>query len=130
MDASQLIAKNLNYAIVGASNNPEKYGHRVMKDLLESGYQVFPINLKEKEILGVSVSPTLQDVPAPIDVVITIVPPHVTEEIVKEANAMSLKHIWMQPGSESAAAIKYCEDNDMVCIHDKCIMVARRNLSK
>lgn len=130
MDASQLIAKNLNYAIVGASNNPEKYGHRVMKDLLESGYQVFPVNLKEKEILGVAVSPTLRDVSAPIDVVVTIVPPHVTEQIVKEANVMGLKHIWMQPGSESDAAIKYCQDNDMVCIHDYCIMVARRNIAK
>ncbi|MCD4704955.1 CoA-binding protein [bacterium] len=31
--------------------------------------------------------------------------------------------IWMQPGSESDLAIKFCEDNNIKYIHDVCVMI-------
>lgn len=46
-----MIDKNFIYAVVGASNNEEKYGYKVFKDLLDAGYKVLPINPSEKEIL-------------------------------------------------------------------------------
>ena len=43
------------YAIIGASNNKEKYGYKVLKDLKEKKIDVVPINQHEKEILGLKV---------------------------------------------------------------------------
>jgi hypothetical protein len=41
-------------AVIGASANPAKLGHSVLDNLTKYGYQgqVYPINPKEKEILG------------------------------------------------------------------------------
>jgi predicted CoA-binding protein len=46
-----MINKNFLYAVVGTSNNKEKYGYKVFKDLLNAGYKVLPINPNEKGIL-------------------------------------------------------------------------------
>jgi predicted CoA-binding protein len=47
-----LIDKSFTYALIGASNNQEKFGHKVLKDLLDKGFCVVPINPHEEEILG------------------------------------------------------------------------------
>ena len=41
-------------AVIGASRNPEKVGHIVLASILDGGFggEVYPINPKEKEILG------------------------------------------------------------------------------
>lgn len=54
-----MINKDYLYAVIGASNNKEKIGYKVFKDLLEGGYKVIPINPTEKEILGKQVYRTL-----------------------------------------------------------------------
>jgi predicted CoA-binding protein len=121
-----MISRDMIYAVVGASANPTKYGHKVLKDFKEAGYNVTPINPKGGEILGLKVFESLSDMKKSPDVVITVVPPRVTEEIVKEAKELGIANVWMQPGSESEKAVKYCEQNGISCIHNACIMVQRQ----
>ena len=45
------------------------------------------------------------------------------------AHALTLTRIWMQPGSESEAAIAYCHQNGIEVVHDACAMALRRNWS-
>ncbi len=129
MEYSEFLNKNFTYAIVGASNNTEKYGHRVLKDLKLTGYKVIPFNLHEKEILGLKVYKTLSESPKKIDVVNFVVPPQITLEILKEVKELGIKKVWMQPGSENEEAIKYCEDNEMQVIANQCIMIQRERIS-
>lgn len=121
-----MIAKDSLYAVVGASNNPEKYGYKVFKDLKEAGYTVYPVNLKENEILGAHVFHSLKEITKNIDVVITIVPPQVTNTVVREVKELGIKTVWMQPGSENQEAIEYCKENGIECVHGACIMIQRR----
>ena len=115
-------------AVVGASGNPEKYGHQVYKDLKTAGYRVYPVNPNAKEILGDKVYPDLKSLPAKPDVVNVVVPPEVTEEVVKTCRELGITTVWMQPGSESEEAIKFCEANGIDIIYGVCIMVERREL--
>jgi uncharacterized protein len=92
-----MINKDFIYAVVGASNNEEKYGYKVFKDLLEGGYKVIPINPNEKEILETQVYPTLSATKQKIDVVIFVTPPVVTEKVLEEVNTLAIKNVWMQP---------------------------------
>jgi len=113
------------YAIVGASANPEKFGYKVTLSLKEIGFGVVPINPKEKEILGIEVFPTLGaaiDAKKEIDCAVFVVPPAVTENVLKEAFNLGIKEAWMQPGSESEEAIKFCEEKGLKCTHHACIM--------
>ena len=118
--------KNL-YAVVGASNNEEKYGYKVFKDLLDAGYKVLPINPSEKEILGQKVYATLSEVKENIDVVIFVTQPIVTEKVLEEVKKIGIKNVWLQPGAQSDAAIQFCRKNNIECIHDACIMIQRKN---
>ncbi len=118
-----MLNKKYSYAVIGASNNPEKYGHRVLKNLLDSGYTAIPINLKEKIILGQTAYPALSDVKEKIDVAIFVVPPAVTEKILKTIKNYNINKVWLQPGSESEAAVKFCRTNNIECIHNACVML-------
>lgn len=113
-------------AVVGASREPEKYGHLVYKDLKLGGYRVYPVNPNATEILGDKCYPSLEVLPVKPDVVDTVVPLKVTEEIVKTCKTLGINKVWMQPGSESEAAIRFCRDNGISVIYDLCIMVERQ----
>ncbi|MCA9379805.1 CoA-binding protein [Candidatus Dojkabacteria bacterium] len=122
-----LVNKNNKYAVIGVSKNPEKYGYRVFKDLLGAGWEVYPVNPKEDEILGQKVYPKLSNIDKKIDVVIFVVPPQVTLEVLNEIEKLDIKNVWLQPGSESPEAIEYCKKNEINCIHDACIMIERKS---
>lgn len=115
------------WAVVGASNDPNKYGHRIFQTLRAAGYRVYPVNPKGGEIDGARVYPTLADLPEKPEVVDIVVPPQVTEEIVRQAKALGLTRVWMQPGAESEVAIRYCRENGIQVVHSVCAMHFRRD---
>lgn len=121
-----MINKEFRYAIVGASNNPQKYGHKVLADLQGAGFQVTPINQHETEILGLTVYHKVAEMPFVPDIVVFVVLPAVTEKVLEEVEELDIKKVWMQPGSESQKAIDYCNQHDIEHISGACIMVERR----
>lgn len=62
--------------VVGASNNPTKAGHQVMKNLKDVSVSgnVYAVNPREKEILGFPCFPTLEEVPLGVDLMIVTIP--------------------------------------------------------
>lgn len=117
-------------AVVGASRNPEKYGQQVYADLKAAGYAVFPVNPNCERILGDTCYSNLEHLPVIPDVVNLVVPPPVTEEIVKTCRTLGVRKVWMQPGSESQTAIEYCEAHGIDVIHSLCVIIQRRRASK
>jgi predicted CoA-binding protein len=111
------------FAVIGATNNPEKYGNHIFKNLTKRGYEVYPVNPNLKEIEGVKCYPSLTELPIKVDVVDFVVPPPVTEATLKECKKLGLDNIWLQPGSESDAAIAFCHDNNFKVVHDTCVML-------
>jgi predicted CoA-binding protein len=111
------------FAVIGATDNPEKYGNRIFKNLTKRGYEVYPVNPKLKEIEGAKCYPTLADIPVRVDVVDFVVPPPVTEATLKECKKLGLDNIWLQPGSESDAAIAFCRDNNLKVVYGTCVML-------
>ncbi|MDY6795264.1 MAG: CoA-binding protein [Actinomycetota bacterium] len=116
-------------AVVGASRDPEKYGYKVLMDLKNGGYKAFAINpgcVEGDEIEGVPCYPDLLSIPNVPDLLITVVPPKVTEKIVRQAKELGIEKIWMQPGSESEYAISFSEENGIGVMHNACIMIFRK----
>jgi len=114
------------FAVVGASRDPKKYGYQVYKDLKEAGYEVYPVNPKAEEILGDKCYSGLEYLPTKPDVVDVVVPPRVTEEIVRTCKRLGITKVWMQPGSESEEAIRFCDNNGIDVVHAACVMIERR----
>ncbi len=112
------------FAIVGATNNTEKYGCQIFKNLKSRGYEVYPVNPKLEELDGVECYSSLADIPGKVDVVDFVVPPEVTEVILRDCKRLGLDRIWLQPGSESEVAIAYCHENNLKVVHDVCVMLS------
>jgi predicted CoA-binding protein len=111
------------FAVVGATDNPEKYGHQVLMSLKKRDYEVYPVNPRLETIEGIKCYSTLTDLPGKVDVVDFVVPPQATETILKECRDLGLNRIWLQPGSESEAAIDFCRENNMQVVHSVCVMM-------
>jgi predicted CoA-binding protein len=114
------------FAVVGASRDPQKYGHQVYRDLKSAGYKVYPVNPSAQEVLGDRCYPDLKELPEKPDVVVTVVPPQVTEQVVRACKELGIRRVWMQPGSESEVAVKYCKENGLEVVYNMCIMVERK----
>ena len=118
------------FAVAGASRNPEKYGHQVYRDLRNAGYRVYCVNPNADEVLGNKCYPSLEALPVKPDVVDVVVPPKITEQLVKTCRKLGITKVWMQPGSESETAIKFCEENSIDVVYGVCVMVERRSRQK
>jgi predicted CoA-binding protein len=66
---TQLLTDATTIAMVGASSNPDKESHGIMRKLQSVGYRVIPVNPRETEILGERSYPSLIDVPERVDIV-------------------------------------------------------------
>ena len=114
------------WAVVGVSHSPSKYGNRVFRDLRRAGYVVYGVNPKGGVVEGEALYRSLDELPEFPAVVDLVVPPAVTEQVVKELDRLGLRPVWMQPGAESDAAVQYCHEHDIDVVHDACAMVHKR----
>ena len=112
------------FAVIGATDNPQKYGNQIVKNLKSRGYEVYPVNPRLKELEGLSCYPGLADIPVKVDVVDFVVPPGATKEILKQCKELGLSRIWLQPGSESETAIAFCHENNLKVVHSVCVMMS------
>ncbi len=120
-----MIDTHYTYALVGASNNPEKYGYKVFKDLLDKKYTIFPINPKWGTILGQKVFTHLGSLceTTTVDVAIFITPPHITLWLLDEVKKLGITKVWFQPWASDDACIAFCKAHAIEEIHDACMML-------
>lgn len=115
------------FAVVGASQNRNKYGNKVLRAYLQNNRTAYPINPVADEIEGLPVYRDLASLPQPPHGVSIITPPAVTERVVEEAIGLGIRHIWMQPGAESERAVSRAEAAGVNVIHSgPCVLVVLR----
>lgn len=80
-------------AVIGASRKVGKVGHDVLKNILNSGYkgEVYPINPKAQEVLGLKCYPSLLDVPENVDMGVIAIPASIVPKIAEEAGRKRVK---------------------------------------
>ena len=118
--------KNNLIALVGASNDPKKYGNKILLDLVSKGYNVAPVNSKEKTIAGIKSYKNVLDLKESLSIINFVVPPEIGFEITKELVENNYDNFWYQPGAESKDISSYLIKNSKNFIDDKCIMVEAR----
>ena len=95
------ILSNVNaIALVGASSNPKKDSFKVMKYLIEKGYQVFPVNPNEinNTILGKRCYSNLNEIEHRIDMVDIFRSKEFVMDICLNAINIGVDVIWTQEG--------------------------------
>jgi len=121
--SAALLDPNSTVAIVGANDDPGKYGSVIYRDLKMKGFKVFAVNPSRDTVDGDPAYRTLADLPEKPTIVNFVVPPPVSLKVLAEAKALGLELVWMQPGSSSPAVRDYIESNGFDHLIDACIMV-------
>jgi predicted CoA-binding protein len=88
-------------AIIGASNDPRKFGNKAVRAFLRQGYTVYPVNLREEHIEGLTVFRSIRDVPARPQRVSVYLPPALTLRVLPDIAAKGCDELWLNPGTES-----------------------------
>jgi hypothetical protein len=120
-DPLQLLRDSHTIAMVGASPNPAKPSHGVMRYLLGAGYRVIPVRADEcADVLGVPCVRSLHEIEEPIDMVdvfrrAEFCPPHAREAV--EVGAGSL---WLQLGIRSDESRRVAEAAGLAYVEDAC----------
>ena len=110
-------------AVVGVSRDSKKFGSKVYKDLRRKGYQTFAVNPNVHVIGDSPCYPSLQALPERVDGVVFVVPPGETEKMVQEVAEVGIRRVWMQQGSESQDAIRFCEEHNISVVAGECILM-------
>jgi hypothetical protein len=110
-------------AVVGVSRKKTKFGNAIYKELKQKGYQVFAVNPNITNHEGDICFPDLHSVPEKLDAVVINVSPAQTEKVVREAKQAGINKVWLQQGSQSDEAVKYCEENGIDCVSNECILM-------
>jgi hypothetical protein len=110
-------------AIAGASRNMKKFGGSVFKELLENGFELYPVNPNASEIQGFKCYKSVEDLPADVQHLYIVTPNYETELVANAAIRKGIKMIWIQQKSESDKAIKTIMEAGIPLIYNKCIMM-------
>ena len=113
------------WAVVGVSQDREKYGNIIYRDLRDAGYKVYAINPKLDTVEGDPCFPSLACLPEKPAVVDVVVPPQAALKVVEDCKEQGLMRIWFQPGSESDEALAKAEAYGIQVIANACIMIQK-----
>ena len=119
-------------AVVGISTTRDSGCNLNYDKFKAAGYKVFAVSPNTTEFQGDPCYPDLKSIPEKPDAVFIFANPKVTEQVVRQAVEVGVKHIWMhcmmgtKPGlaegttSVSQDAVRLCRENGIEVIPGSC----------
>ena len=109
-------------AMVGASPDKTKFSYGVLRVLHETGYDMIPVNPrpKLKEIRGLKVYSSLDQIDRPVDMVEVFRKPEDLYRIAEEAIAIGAKVLWGQIGVINHDAARLAEKAGLKVVMNRC----------
>lgn len=88
-------------AVLGASENPERYSNFACELLRQNGHRVFAVSLHGRDIHGAAGRVSLADISEPIDTITVYISPRHQPAIIDEIIACHPRRVIFNPGAES-----------------------------
>ncbi len=92
-------------AVLGASNDRNKYGNKAVRAFQQQGWTVYPVNPRESVIEGLPAYRSVTDVPARLERISVYLPPPVLLKVLPQIAAKGCEELWLNPGTESSEVL-------------------------
>lgn len=82
-------------AVVGASANPAKLGHVLLKNIVEYRFagEIFPVNSQGEEVLGIHAYRSIAELPHPVDLAVISIPGKFVLSSIEECAGLGVKAV-------------------------------------
>ena len=88
------VFKPKSIAVIGASTNPEKLGHQILKKVLKTkNIKIFPVNPKAKKILGLRTYADVSQIQTNIDQAIIVIPANFVSVVLDQVIKKNIKSV-------------------------------------
>ncbi|NLP30342.1 MAG: CoA-binding protein [Clostridiales bacterium] len=116
------------WAVVGASNKPDKVSNEIYHTLKSFGYETYAVNPSYNKMDDESKCyPSIEELPKVPDCINFVVPPTVTLKYLEELDPEITPNIWLQPGTYDDNVVRYAEDKGFNVVHEgECTMAYLR----
>ncbi len=115
------------FAVAGVSREGRQPANLIFRRLVDSGYEVVPVNPDADRLEGARCYPDLLSVPGEIDGVVVVTHPRVSARVVREAASRGIRRIWFHrsfgDGSVSDEALAECASHGIDPIVGGCPMM-------
>lgn len=107
MNPKDILNMYYHFAVVGVSQNKDKFGYKIYQRLRERGYDVYGISPIYDNVDGIPLYSTLEDVEQPIDVVVFVVNKKFAYDYIDEMIGLGIHYAWMQPNTYDDELLEY-----------------------
>lgn len=121
-----ILASARRIAVVGASDDPSRPSHGVMRSLIDAGFDVTPVTPKYASVHGIPAVATLEEMEGPIDLVDVFRRPEHAPDVVRQAVHAGARGVWLQQGIRSGEARRLAADAGLWYVEDECLAVVVR----
>lgn len=111
------------WAVVGATDNRDKFGFKIYRKLKNHGYEVYAVNPGLSKVLGEKCYATLAELPVKVDVVDFVVNEKIGLDVLQQMQELGIATAWLQPGADSKAVLDKAEELGINAIQ-ACVLVA------
>lgn len=117
---------NPSIAVVGVSRSGRGFGNAACRSLRAQGYRVYPVNWSAPTIDGMRCYSRLSELPERVNAVLVVVPPPQAVDVIRDAAAVGIRHVWLQQGAESAEAVRIGGELGVDVVAGECILMFAR----
>ena len=111
-------------AVVGASDDPKKFGNTIYKELKAHGYDVVPVHPMASTVDGDPAFPDVVSIPTPVDGVVVMVKAAGAIDVIDDCAAAGVKRVWLFKGAGggavSDAVLARCEHHGIDVVAGAC----------
>jgi len=113
-------------AVIGATDNPTKYGSVIYRDLKRKGIPVVAVNPNRATVDGDPTVPNLDALQTRPTILNFVVPAHQSLAVLGDAVRLGYRNVWLQPGAESPEVLAFVQAHGLNYLANACIMVRSR----
>jgi predicted CoA-binding protein len=111
-------------AVVGVSHDPKDFSRGLFRTLRARGYDAVAVNPELESVDDAPCFATLDEVIPPVDGVLVMTSPAVTDKVVRQCEHLGIPRVWMYraagDGAVSPQAVEFCEEHGIKVVPGEC----------